>query len=60
MTEYLTPSGPTTSPLAGLYVAVIPGGRVYTHGLGCCPLHVTLPWPGRLSGSLTGEAGAGS
>ena len=24
------------------------------HGLGCCPLHWTLPEPGRCSGSLIG------
>ena len=24
------------------------------HGLGCCPLHWTLPWLGGVSGSLTG------
>jgi len=24
------------------------------HGLGCWPLHATLPWPGAVSGSLVG------
>src|SRR4026208_921728 len=38
-------------------MAVAPGGPaagVYVHGFGCCPLHCTVPWPGGLSGSLTG------
>src|SRR6478672_4776894 len=47
-------------------MAVAPGGPaagVYVHGFGCCPLHCTVPWPGGLSGSLTGaddRAGGGS
>ena len=30
------------------------------HGLGCCPLHWTVPCPGRVSGSLIGAGGGGS
>src|SRR5689334_19705626 len=28
-------------------------------GLGCCPLQVTVPWPGGVSGSLVGSVACG-
>ena len=30
------------------------------HGLGCCPLHCTVPVPGGVSASLVGAGGSGS
>ena len=30
------------------------------HGLGCCPLQLMEPWPGAVSGSLTGGGVPGS
>ena len=29
------------------------------HGLGCCPLQLTVPWPGGVSGSLIGAGDCG-
>lgn len=29
------------------------------HGLGCCPLQVTVPWPGGVNGSLVGSVDSG-
>ena len=53
-TEYTMPSGPTTRPLCTSYSDAGAALGMYVQGLGCCPLHWTVPEPGRCNGSLTG------